>query len=566
MSTPIWIGDDAALSFGWYHAATGDQREVGVVLCNPLGYEAMCTHRTYRLLAERLASEGFPVVRFDYHGTGDSAGTETDPGRVNAWQESIAAAIDALQRHSGLEKVVLFGLRFGGTLALAAAGAMADVVAVIAWAPLVSGKAYVRELSAFNLLKGDSAAAHRHIEAAGFLLTSETVDELQRVDLLSLAKPTASHILLLRRDAASSEGRLAKHLGVECELVAGYEPMMRDPHEAVVPAGVIERIAQWLHEIFPQRTAPGLGSPPSLHDHPIGEAREQPLFFGPDSQLFGILTTGPRWLQTRPLVLLLNTGSNHHVGSHRMSVTLARRLASAGFASFRFDIAGLGDSALTGDARGKRHYAPDAVADVQAAIALLTAAVGSERFVVVGLCSGAYLGFNSTLQIPNVVGQVLMNLQPTILTTVEPSSLLTYKSNRHYKARLFEMATYRRLLGGEINVRGVGGAIARRLWRRLSNRVRATVQRGPERLPRNLVEGGFFALAERGVRSLVVFSADDGAIDQLAELMGDRMARWLSHPLVRYEVIDGADHTFTKIEPRSRLIDLVLGYLSEHFP
>src|SRR5690242_13829971 len=108
VSTPIWIGERSALAFGWYHPAAGDQREVGVVLCAPLGYEAMCSHRSIRLLAEALAADGFPVVRFDYHGTGDSAGEDTDPERLTAWKTSILAAVDAMQRNSGLKRVVLF--------------------------------------------------------------------------------------------------------------------------------------------------------------------------------------------------------------------------------------------------------------------------------------------------------------------------------------------------------------------------------------------------------------------------------------------------------------------------
>ena len=92
-----------------------------MVLCNPLGYEAMSVHRTYRHLAQQLASSGFYTLRFDYDGTGDSSGTPHDPGRLRAWLDSIAAAVAEVRSRTGSPQVALFGVRFGATLATLAA-------------------------------------------------------------------------------------------------------------------------------------------------------------------------------------------------------------------------------------------------------------------------------------------------------------------------------------------------------------------------------------------------------------------------------------------------------------
>ena len=70
--------------FGWHHPARSAARDMGLVLCRPFGYEAICTYRSYTVLAEMLANDGFDVIRFDYQGTGDSAGSDTDPDRVPA--------------------------------------------------------------------------------------------------------------------------------------------------------------------------------------------------------------------------------------------------------------------------------------------------------------------------------------------------------------------------------------------------------------------------------------------------------------------------------------------------
>ena len=85
---PLVFGEGNAL-LGWYHGpAAANARDLGVVICAPHGYGSLCVHWGLRLLAERLAAQGLPTVRFDYHGTGDSLGDDRLPGRVPAWLES----------------------------------------------------------------------------------------------------------------------------------------------------------------------------------------------------------------------------------------------------------------------------------------------------------------------------------------------------------------------------------------------------------------------------------------------------------------------------------------------
>ena len=53
-----------------------------MVLCYPGGQEYIRSRRAFRQLAIRLSSAGFPVLRFDYHGCGDSSGDD-DEGKIS---------------------------------------------------------------------------------------------------------------------------------------------------------------------------------------------------------------------------------------------------------------------------------------------------------------------------------------------------------------------------------------------------------------------------------------------------------------------------------------------------
>src|SRR5262245_21309295 len=60
---PLYFGDGDDTLFGWYHPPASRPRTAGVVICAPFGVEAIFSHRALRHIAERLARDGFPVLR-----------------------------------------------------------------------------------------------------------------------------------------------------------------------------------------------------------------------------------------------------------------------------------------------------------------------------------------------------------------------------------------------------------------------------------------------------------------------------------------------------------------------
>ena len=186
---PVHFGSGRRTLYGAYHApATAPARPAGVVLCNPLGHEAVRAHRAFRQLANLLAQDRYHVMRFDYFGTGDSAG-DGDDARLAGWIEDVGTAADELKDTAGVSKVWLLGLRFGATLALLSAQDRRDVEGVLAWDPVVNGARYLRQLGEMHVeylrdeLPEGSIVKPTDDEALGLPLPPALRAELAAIDL-----------------------------------------------------------------------------------------------------------------------------------------------------------------------------------------------------------------------------------------------------------------------------------------------------------------------------------------------------------------------------------------------
>ncbi len=96
--------------------ATTPTQPTGVVIVVGGAQYRTGSHRQFVQLARFLADAGFPVLRFDLPGMGDS------PGDLPSFEDTaphIAAAINRFQQqHSGVERVVLWGLCDGASASL----------------------------------------------------------------------------------------------------------------------------------------------------------------------------------------------------------------------------------------------------------------------------------------------------------------------------------------------------------------------------------------------------------------------------------------------------------------
>jgi uncharacterized protein len=135
---PLYLGTRERRLFAVYEpAAAKEGRSRAAVLCHPWGAEYVYAHRTMRQLAVKLSACGFHTLRFDYFGTGDSGGGDSEANPAGA-EADVDSAIEGLQDIAGAARVTLIGLRLGATLAARAAMRRKESVeALVLWDPIV---------------------------------------------------------------------------------------------------------------------------------------------------------------------------------------------------------------------------------------------------------------------------------------------------------------------------------------------------------------------------------------------------------------------------------------------
>jgi exosortase A-associated hydrolase 2 len=133
-----------------FYAMHGGQNDRPAwVFCNPFLEEKVFCHPVYINFARRLSKEGWPVLRFDYEGDGDSEGDYRTIG-LREWVDDVEDAISLVRSKHPSRSVNLFGLRLGASIACFAAKKSA-CTKLLLWDPVVDGRDYFQECLRLNL-------------------------------------------------------------------------------------------------------------------------------------------------------------------------------------------------------------------------------------------------------------------------------------------------------------------------------------------------------------------------------------------------------------------------------
>lgn len=564
--------------FVWLHRAAGTKANGnGLVIVPPFGYEAICAYRSLRQLARSAAQSGLTAVCPDLDGSGNSAGDDLDPDRIESWLTSINDACE-LARTAGANHLVLVGVRLGALLATLAAERRNDVNGLVAIAGAISGKTFLREgrflQRALELAPPPDPdhCADDAQELAGFALTAQTTDELTSIDLLKRTQPPAPRALLLDRDDFPANDSWAAHLssmGVEVRSLQlpGYIEMVLDPHRTRIPTKMIQAVIDFasMQVRLPAPARETVHAMP-LRQHteviPNDGSRVFEEVVTLDGDLCGIATFASK--PAAEAVLLINAGAVRQVGPNRLYVTLARRLATTGRLALRLDLSGLGDSNARPGSEENTVYSGHAVADLGVAVHWARAS-GATRVAVVGLCSGAYHGLRGALAGLPIDTVVMVN---PLTFHYKPGMPLDFAAFRvasdaaRYKNSITSSASWRKVLRGEVDLLRVLRVLAHRGLGIISNQWRDIARRMGIAL-RDDLGCELDMLARKGVALRFIFAAGDPGEALLVEEGGSVVPRLITARHLEIRTIHGADHTFTARWVQPLFVDAVCRSLGE---
>ena len=558
---PLYLPGEPDLAFATLHRPAADMmRDTAVVLCPPFGWEEVCSYRSLRFWALRLAEAGYAAIRVSLPSTAESGGGPRDPERVRAWTAAIRSAAVSLRDQTGARRVAAVGITFGGVLAYLAAAEAVPIDDLVLWGTPARPHALIRELRAFSKLQrarffegieAPPPPAAGEIEAGGFVLSASTVSELEQLDLSAIELPSAHgrRVLLLERDGLTIDAALRYALERTGAAVTvapgdGFGEMTSHPQHAQPPLAVIERVQSWLDA----GSAPLAGALGSELVHMAGVSnaeiqlgdgsvvRETPIWIEqPFGRLAAVLTE-PVVEPDRGLgVVLLNAGAVRRTGPNRMWVEAARRWAAEGVPTLRLDVEGLGDA--DGDETRYRDdsalYAPVFVSQVLSVLDYLQGRGIGDRFMLGGLCAGATWALHGALRDSRVCAVLLLNLQVVIW---EPG-LVPARDLRALVSEPFSPSRFRRVATGprvRAFVRWMLAAPLRSLKRTVSGEP-STAATARE------VDQSLEGLLASNKRALWLFSDHEPLYDELVRSGWQR--KLAASPNITFAHIAVRDHT-----------------------
>jgi pimeloyl-ACP methyl ester carboxylesterase len=220
-------------------------------------------------MASQIEVAGYAAMRFDYSGTGDSAGAEPD-ATLHAWLDDIECAVDELRAASGATQVLVVGLRAGALLAaLVERRGRVRFQHLVLWDPVVDGLGYMQELaSAHRAFMSEEMAPAKWEDrlridargvpdqALGIRLTADLVEELCAADLTA-ALPRAGNVTTICTRDSVAMNRLRQ--GMAAMPSARWIDMRSSSdwnsdaalNNATVPMDIVQTVVRRIQECSP---------------------------------------------------------------------------------------------------------------------------------------------------------------------------------------------------------------------------------------------------------------------------------------------------------------------------
>lgn len=555
----------------WQHTPNAPTvQEKVILICPPIGHEHVHTYRTLRRLALELCAAGHIVFRFDYSGTGDSSGEEASADSLTKWVSDIREISNAITHNYPMLQQCWLGLRFGATLAALASQGQ-QVSTLVLWEPVIRGRAYGRELEALAMLSAKpNETESNYFECAGYLYSKQTVSNIKKINLvedLELDSGCDVHYLVCEQGPITElfSGAIREQgVALTACQIADCADMMAEPQKTVIPIQSIKYICSCLvSEVTIKLDEIGalVSAKQVMSKEVNGRTIERrPIFFGDDNALFGVFSLPVNSGKvSKKCVVLLNSGSVHHMGPGAIYNRIADLLSENGCAVLCLDLENIGDSLIQNSVSENHPYQPRAVLNVKTVIDSLSNSAGIETFTVAGICSGAHAAFHVGLEsnCKQLVEVVMINPLTFYwhkgLSLDIPSTLNVFRTQAYYKQSLRSLDKWKKLLSAEAQLGSIVKFVLQRMhlyFVHLLRDVKSYVTQD-----KTLLSNDIETILHKGLFVRFVFASTDPGQDIVNSEAKGTVKRGVRQEKISVDLIHGADHTFTSNESREKLLE-----------
>lgn len=256
--------------FGVLHEPEDSSKSnVGVVFCSPINEEKQKLYRPYVQFSRYLEADGFPSLRFDCFGFGDSEGDVVE-ATIESQVSDTRDAIELLKEQTGVSHIILIGARFGATVAALTARSNHRACGMILISPIVKGDKYWNELlrtqqmsyltSGMKPKKRDellnTLAETGSLEIEGDYLSAALVEQMMQIDLVGGAQGFDGRCIITSLESDKTSRQDATELGASyAQAGADVTEWLNEKrdfwtsksmYDGYVPFDLYERTAKWI--------------------------------------------------------------------------------------------------------------------------------------------------------------------------------------------------------------------------------------------------------------------------------------------------------------------------------
>ena len=285
------------------------------------------------------------------------------------------------------------------------------------------------------------------------------------------------------------------------------------------------------------------------------------------NQLFGIISEPPEPNGLGVVIIQGGDTVNISMMRNRLSVTVARMFAAAGFWTLRFDYHGLGESSgVLGELHLSAPFAPDAIAAVEC----LREVTSAGSVFLVGACFSARTALSAAPHIEDIAGIVMATPPSANFERTEGYAERMARDRRvgNYAAKALRMSTLKRLR--DPGIRAAYIMLFRKKMRHIFLRAKSGTAGDPYYWVSQHFLDPLDEMVDRNVPLFIAFGVDDGELREFERAEGGRLGEIMSRGGDRVTIVrdmPGQIHGFRTLPGQSAFIEAtyrwVIGQVSK---